>query len=200
MIEFINIFISSFNIIINASKLNKSYLIKNNCPELCPSKCGDLTLDFNELISKSLIDSTTNEQFDNHLTTELIDVKNRKTLSNYATLRALYNRYVNSFNYIGIQSSAYDYNKMDGISNMVGTYWVDVIEQVIPATTIWGSTKIYSNTMFDQQKFTYKKGTLFTCLEDLKGLEYLCGLSDIEYLNDCMTNVIDKFYTDDCIE
>lgn len=155
--------------------------------------CGDnFTVDFNELMTEPLSGATTNEQFDNYLTTELIDAKNRKTISAYATLRALYDRYMHSSLYTGVQSSAYDYAKMDGIANMVGTYWVDVIEQVIPATTIWGSTKIYSNTMFDQQKFQYKKGTLFTCISGP------CSLDNLDYLNECMGNVIETFYTDEC--
>ena len=133
--------------------------------------CGDnLTVNFNDLMTEPLSGITTNEQFDNYLTTELIDVKDRKTLSSYPTLRALYDRYMHSSVYTGIQSSAYDYTKMDGIANMVGTYWVDVIEQVIPATTIWGSVKIYSNSMFDEQKFIYKKGTLFTCFNNEKNI------------------------------
>ena len=155
--------------------------------------CGDnFTVDFNELMTEPLANAATNEQFDEYLTTELIDVKNRKTISAYATLRALYDRYAHSSLYTGIQSSAYDYAKMDGIANMVGTYWVDVIEQVIPATTIWGSVKIYSNTMFDQQKFVYKKGTLFTCIGGP------CSLDDIENLNACMGNILETFYTDEC--
>lgn len=155
--------------------------------------CGDdFTIDFNELMTEPLANAATNEQFDEYLTTELIDVKNRKTISAYATLRALYDRYMHSSLYTGVQSSAYDYNKMDGIANMVGTYWVDVIEQVIPATTIWGSVKIYSNTMFDQQKFMYKKGTLFTCLGGS------CSLKNSDFINECMGSILDKFYTDEC--
>lgn len=157
------------------------------------SCCGDnFTVDFNELMTEPLSGATTNEQFDEFLTTELIDVKDRKTLSAYPTLRALYDRYMHSSLYTGVQSSAYDYAKMDGIANMVGTYWVDVIEQVIPATTIWGAVKIYSNTMFDQQKFQYKKGTTFTCISGP------CSLDNLEYLNECMGNVIETFYTDEC--
>lgn len=143
--------------------------------------CGDdFTIDFNSLLTEPITNATTNEKFDNFLTTELIDVKNRKTLSSYPTIRALYDRYMNSLTYSGVKSSSYDYNKMDGIANMVGTYWVDIIEQVIPATTIWGSTKIYSNTMFDQQKFTYRKGSLFSCY---KNEENIGVQSDIEVLS-----------------
>jgi len=48
-------------------------------------------------------------------------------------------------------------------SELVGTYWVDLIEQVIPSTTIWGSTYVYGNTLWDQQKFQYRKYSLFGC-------------------------------------
>jgi hypothetical protein len=55
-------------------------------------------------------------------------------------------------------------------SELVGTYWVDLIEQVVPSTTIWGSTYVYGNTFWDQQKFEYKKYSLFTC-----NLPVICG-------------------------
>jgi uncharacterized coiled-coil protein SlyX len=46
----------------------------------------------------------------------------------------------------------------------IGDYWLDLIEQVVPATTIWegcdNSGKIYRNTIFDQNKFKYKKYSL----------------------------------------
>ena len=159
--------------------------------------CGDdFTIDFNSLLTEPITNATTNEKFDNFLTTELIDVKNRKTLSGYPTIRALYDRYMDSTLYTGVKSSAYDYSKMDGIANMVGTYWVDIVEQVIPATTIWGSTKIYSNTMFDQQKFMYKKGSLFTCTDNLNTSKI--PIQNLDWLNSCMGNVIDKFYMSGC--
>ena len=46
----------------------------------------------------------------------------------------------------------------------VGDYWLDLIEQVVPATTIWegceSSGKIYRNTIFDQNKYVYRKYNL----------------------------------------
>ena len=58
---------------------------------------------------------------------------------------------------------------MEQFSNLLGNYWVDIIEQVIPATTIWGSVKIYSNTIFDQQKFKYRSYSSFFCYDTLEG-------------------------------
>lgn len=155
--------------------------------------CGDdYKIDFNKLTTEPLSGASTNEKFDMLLNTELIDTKNRKTISAYPTLKALYDRYIQSNYYTGNQSSAYDYDKMNSIAEKVGEGWVDVIEQLVPATTIWGSIKVYGNTVFDQQKFKYKQGTLFTCLDDS------CKLDDMKFINDCMGSIIDKFYTDEC--
>lgn len=131
--------------------------------------CGDNKIDFSNLLTSPLSAVTTIEGFENLLVSELIDVKNRKTISGYPTLRALYDRYMHSSNYCATNSSHFDYNTMDTFSNLVGNYWVDIIEQVIPATTIWGSVKIYSNTIFDEQKFRYRQYSTLICTNPFYG-------------------------------
>lgn len=138
----------------------------NNC--LCDSLyccSGDSNVDFSSLMTQPLSAITTIEDFEYYLTSELIDVKSRKVLSGYPTLRALYDRYTNSSEYCTTTSSAFDYFNMDEFSHLIDSYWVDIVEQVVPATTIWGSVKIYGNTIFDQQKFAYKKSNLYTCIK-----------------------------------
>lgn len=125
--------------------------------------CGDNRLDFNSLLTQPLSAVTVVEDFEYFLTSELIDAKNRQTISGYPTLRALYDRYLKSLDYCGTKSSAFDYLTIDQFANLVGDYWVDIIEQVVPATTIWGSVKVYSNTIFDQQKFRYKAYSSLFC-------------------------------------
>jgi hypothetical protein len=125
--------------------------------------CGDNLIDFNALLTEPLSGLTTIEDFEYYLTSELIDVKNRQTISAYATLRALYDRYVNSSWYCDNQSAAYNYLTMDQFANLLGDYWVDIIEQVIPSTTIWGSVKVYSNTIFDTPKFKYRGYSSLFC-------------------------------------
>jgi len=123
--------------------------------------CGD-TINFNTLITQSLSAITTVEEFEIFITSELIDVKNRQTLSSYPTLRALYDRYMDSYFYTSNNSSAFDYITIDQFAKLLDNYWVDIVEQVIPSTTIWGSVKKYSNTAFDTQKLKYKRySTLF---------------------------------------
>jgi hypothetical protein len=124
------------------------------------SICGDNKLNFTNLITEPLSAITTIEDFEYIITSELIDAKNRRTISSYATLRALYDRYMNSSGTCQTNSSKFDYQSMNKFAGLVGNYWVDIIEQVIPATTIWGATKIFSNTMFDTQKYKYKPYSL----------------------------------------
>lgn len=133
--------------------------------------CGDNALDFNLLLSQPITGLTTIEQFINIVSSELIDAKNRKTISQYATLKALYDRYLNSTLYCGSQSSAFSYLSMDQFAKLLGNYWVDIIEQVVPATTIWDSTKVYTNTIFDQQKFKYRNYSSFFCVDDVSGIK-----------------------------
>lgn len=131
--------------------------------------CGDNGLDFNSLLTQPLSAVTVVEDFEYLLTSELIDVKNRQTISGYPTLRALYDRYLNSLDFCGTKSSAFDYLTIDQFANLVGDYWVDIIEQVIPSTTIWGSVKVYSNSIFDQQKFKYKGYSSLLCTNPFYG-------------------------------
>lgn len=134
--------------------------------------CGADCMSFTSLTTTDLTNIDTAENFTEVVSTEMIDVKNRKTISNYATLRALYDRYLTSSLFTTNVSLAYTYDKMNALTKMVGNYWSDVVEQVVPSTTIWGSTKIYANTVFDQQKFQYKKGNLYTCMSNVNINEF----------------------------
>lgn len=137
------------------------------CENIC---CGDNRISFDKIMSKDLAEVNNVEDFRYFLLTELIDVKNRQTISGYPTLRALYDRYLNSNFYCQTQSSAFNYLTIDKFSELITTYWYDLIEQVIPATTIWGAVKIYSNTIFDQQKHRYRSYSTLFCDNPYNGL------------------------------
>ena len=132
--------------------------------------CGDVGLDISNMMSTPISGIDSLKEFKDTMVSELIDAKHFKTQSSYPTLRLVYERYMNSTDYCDTLSSQFDYCDMLQFSELVGTYWVDLIEQVVPATTIWGSTYVYGNTLWDQQKFTYKKYSLFGCkLPDFGG-------------------------------
>jgi hypothetical protein len=46
---------------------------------------------------------------------------------------------------------------MDQFAGLIGDYWVDIVEQVIPATTLWGVLK-YIQIVYSQ-KFKYRSYT-----------------------------------------
>ncbi len=102
--------------------------------------------------------------FDQLVQTNLIDVKSRQTISDYPLLRLFYELYLNASNCGEDLSGKFTYNSMFEFMDKIGDYWLDLIEQVVPATTIWegcdNSGKIYRNTIFDNNKFNYKKYSL----------------------------------------
>jgi hypothetical protein len=124
----------------------------------------DGCINLDNLLTTELSNIDTVQEFSTVISSELIDVKNRQTISSYPTLRMFYDRYDNhALKYCKLDSSSYDYFDMDNFGQTVGNYWIDLIEQVVPATTIWSSTYTYRNTVFDQQKFKYKSNNIYLC-------------------------------------
>lgn len=120
-------------------------------------------VDYTELLTTPVTGITTVKVFNDVISSELINARCRKISSSYPTLRALYERYMNSTQYCDTQSSAFDYFTMSDFANLVGTYWVDLFEQVIPSTTIWCANHIHGNTIYDQQKFKYRGYSMYPC-------------------------------------
>jgi len=102
--------------------------------------------------------------FDNMVLSNLIDVKSRQVISDYPLLRLFYNQYLNANGCGDIITNRLDYNTTFEVMDLIGDYWTDIIEQVVPATTIWdgcqNSGKVFRNTIFDQNKFPYKRYVL----------------------------------------
>jgi hypothetical protein len=122
--------------------------------------CGDNHFNISSLVTEPINELSVIDDFQKQFVGELIDAKSRQTISSYPTLRSVYDRYLNSEEYCNKVSSKFNYSSMDAFTKLIGNYWNDLIEQVIPSTTIWGATKIFTNTIFDMQKFQYKRYTL----------------------------------------
>tara|TARA_R110000772_G_scaffold17946_3_gene49895 strand:+ start:69476 stop:73696 length:4221 start_codon:yes stop_codon:yes gene_type:complete len=120
------------------------------------------------VLAPEIDDNTSCGDFTEKVSTELIDVKNRKTIQSYPTLKTLYERYLNrALAYSDNQSSQFNYTNTDVFGQTIGNYWVDLIEQVVPSTSLWKSTYEYRNTIYDQQKFRYKKYSSFFCTSNV---------------------------------
>lgn len=92
----------------------------------------------------------------------MINVRNRQTISDgkgggYPTLQSLYWKYLQSENEVGIPSNKYTYQKMIDFTNGMGDYWMKLIEQMVPATTIWMGGQKMQNNVLQRQKVVWRR-------------------------------------------
>jgi hypothetical protein len=119
----------------------------------------------------SIPSGTTFNQFMDLISTQLIDVKDRQSISAYPLLRYFYDKYLGlcGLDNCNTSSGQYNYNTLNNFAQLIGDYWIDLVEQFVPATTIWGGdgggrgTRTYSNNMFDQPKFEYRNFSFGYC-------------------------------------
>ena len=117
-----------------------------------------------DYLSADPADINVKDVFDEIVLSSLIDVKSRQTISGYPMLQLFYQLYLNANNCGKSLSGKLTYNSLFDFMDKIGDYWLDLIEQVVPATTIWegceSSGKLYRNTIFDQNKYAYRKYAL----------------------------------------
>lgn len=90
------------------------------------------------------------------ITSKLIDPKNRKVVKTYPVLSKIY------WDYLDYSSSLnrkdIDYIKTLSFMNKFDTYWVKLLQQFIPATTIFLAGRKFANANITKSKFQYKHG------------------------------------------
>lgn len=137
-------------------------------------------------------------EFKSEIISQLIDVKSRQVMSGYPLLRLLYEDYIDGLDKCGVNSSQLTYDDLYKLSDLVIEYWVDLIEQLIPATTIWGGVgRTYRNTIFDSEKFNYRRYNLnlYTSGDTLPS-----DVIKFKTLDIVTTEVIDNDDQDSCKE
>jgi len=130
---------------------------------------GYSCIDLSELITTPISGLTNTSD----LLNELIDVKSRKTIRGYPTIGLLLDRYNNSLEHCGIASNGLNSESVDTFVKLIGNFWTELIEQIVPATTIWGSSFSHSNSSLSNasggggdggsNKFVYRKSSLLLC-------------------------------------
>lgn len=91
-----------------------------------------------------------------------INVRNRQFAtdggtSGYPTLQSIYFRYLQSEKDEGIKNDNFTYKTMIEYVNGMGDYWIRLVEQMIPASTIWNSGVKLENSIFHRQKFIWRR-------------------------------------------
>ena len=92
----------------------------------------------------------------------MINVRNRQYMTNgksmgYPTLESIYWKYLLSEDAIGLSNNNFTYDTMIQYVDGLGDYWIRLVEQMIPATTIWSTGVKYENSVFHRQKHAWRR-------------------------------------------
>ena len=92
----------------------------------------------------------------------MINVRNRQYISDgktggYPTLQSIFWKYIESEQTVGLPNNQYTYQKLIDYVNGIGPYWLKLVEQMMPATTIWQGGIKLENNVFNKQKFVYRR-------------------------------------------
>jgi hypothetical protein len=101
-----------------------------------------------------------------------INVRNRLTIHDgktggYPTLQSVFWRYLQSEETVGIPTNKFTYQKLIDYTLGLGDYWQRLLEQVVPATTLWLTGQKIDNSIFHRQKFVWRRqrGCVFIPVE-----------------------------------
>jgi len=92
----------------------------------------------------------------------MINVRNRQWISDgktggYPTLQSIWWKYIESEQTVGLPNNKYTYQKLIDYVNGLGPYWMKLVEQMVPATTIWNTGVKMENSILQKQKFVYRR-------------------------------------------
>jgi hypothetical protein len=92
----------------------------------------------------------------------MINVRNRQFITDgktggYPTLSSIYWKYLESQQLAGIKNDNFNYQTMLDYINGIGDYWIRLVEQMVPATTIWNTGVRLENSIFHRQKFVWRR-------------------------------------------
>jgi hypothetical protein len=91
-----------------------------------------------------------------------INVRNRQFMTDgktggYPTLQSIYWKYLESQEIAGVPNDNFTYQTMIDYVNGLGDYWIRLVEQMIPASTIWNTGVKIENSIFHRQKFVWRR-------------------------------------------
>lgn len=101
-------------------------------------------------------------EFAQNFYNNFINVRNRQTIydgktGGYPTLQSVYWKYLQSEETVGIPSNKFTYQKMIDYTLGMGDHWQRLLEQVVPATTLWLTGQKMENSVFHRQKFVWRR-------------------------------------------
>ena len=95
------------------------------------------------------------EYLENTFSTQVINSNLVKYKKNYIHLEDVYQDYINQL--ISSGYTPYDIIDSTDFVNQMSPYWSNVLEQIIPSTTLWMGGNLIENNIFARPKFSYRK-------------------------------------------
>ena len=109
---------------------------------------SNLELTFGTLTPQTGITFT--EYLDNTLKNVLTNSSTMKFDRNYVILDEIYRDYINS-----VDITPFEYTKLTEYIKKMSPYWIKVIEQFVPSTSLWTGGVLLKNTMYNRSKYRY---------------------------------------------
>lgn len=86
-----------------------------------------------------------------------INARNRQTAKGYPTLQSIFWKYIESQEAVGIENNNFNYKNMTEYVNGIGDYWIRLIEQMVPGSTIWNTGTKFENMVIHRQKYKWRR-------------------------------------------
>jgi len=101
-------------------------------------------------------------EFASTFTKNMINVRNRMYITDgktggYPTLQSIFWKYLEAPYTVGIPTNKYTYDKLIKFVEGINPYWIKMVEQMLPATTLWMGGIKFENSVFHKQKYAYKR-------------------------------------------
>jgi hypothetical protein len=101
-------------------------------------------------------------EFAQDFISNMINVRDRLFISDgktggYPRLQSIFWEYLLSEQTVNIPTNQFTYDKLIEYVNGLGDYWIRLVEQMVPATTIWNTGTKLENSVFHRQKFVYRR-------------------------------------------
>lgn len=115
-------------------------------------KSRDLLLDFGTVTPAMTSGITFAEFLDTIISEAITNSHVIKYKPFYVDLLTIYNEYQDSQTF-----TPYNYVTVNDFINRLSPYWVNIVEQFIPATTLWTGGNVIENGLFNRSKFKHRQ-------------------------------------------
>ena len=126
-------------------------------------KSRDLNLTFGTNSLEPQNDVSFAEYVDNLLNQQILNSNLIKYKKNYIQLEDIFRSYITHTGF-----TPYNFTNVNEFINKMSPYWVQVLDQIIPATTLWTGGNLVENNIFGRSKYKHQYGCQpVTIIEDL---------------------------------